>query len=830
MPALFRWLVRLFFAAAALGVLGLAGIWYFASRSLPDYDADLRLAGVSAELEIVRNTANVPHILGQTDADSFFGLGFVHAQDRLWQMTVLRRTGQGKLSELFGPITVETDALMRRLDLAGAARASLDDQSPEARAALQAYASGVNARIAQVNAQALGRGAPEFFLFPPQVAPWQPEDSLLLMKLMALQLTDHLTTEVLRARTALLIEPERLRDLMPEVPGNGVMALPDFAQLVPGIDRQQAAAAPYRDPATLPFLPVAAPGQAGASNAWAAAPDRSAAGGTLLANDPHLELSAPAIWYLARLRLTSGDVIGATIPGIPLVILGRTEALGWGATASYLDDQDILLERLDPDAPGQYLTPTGRSVAFETRRSVLQVADADPITLTLRWSRNGPVLTGRDFDLGVITPQGHVPVLQWPGLDPDDTSYTAIFNLMRADSVPQAMAALRDHVSPGLNLILADRDRIGVQLIGRQPDRAPEHRSEGRLPTFGTEIENLWRGYRSYSDNPRVLAPESGLVGNTNNRTVQRPFPGHISYHWGDTQRIQRWTRLMQERGVHTRDSFVEAQLDIVSPAARNLLPLIARDLWFADEAAPMGTPERTRQDALRLLADWNGAMNEHLPEPLIYAAWLRALNDLLIRDDLGPLADAFPKPDPLFLERVFRDTDGAAAWCDVTQSSRVETCTEIARRALDAALIDLTERFGSTMESWRWGDAHMATHDHPALGRLPYLGALVNIRQSTSGGDHTLMRGQTRGTGPNPFQNFHAAGYRGVYDFADPDSSLFVIATGQSGHPLSRHYDDLAQLWRRGEYVRMSLDEDLARAAATGITRITPLDAPPTR
>jgi len=397
--------------------------------------------------------------------------------------------------------------------------------------------------------------------------------------------------------------------------------------------------------------------------------------------------------------------------------------------------------------------------------------------------------------------------------------------MIKSTSVPEAMAAGRDHIAPALNLVLADATQVALQVIGKQPRRDANHRSQGRLPSLGTQQENLWTGYLPYSANPSSFKPETGIVGNTNNRTIQREFPHHLSFHWGDTQRIQRWTRLMQAREVHTRDSFVEAQLDIVSPAARTLLPLIARDLWFADEAAPAGTTARKRQEALNLLADWNGAMNEHLPEPLIYAAWLRHLNQLLIRDALGPLSDAYATPDPLFLERVFRNEDGAAIWCDLGQSSRNETCDEIARRALDAAIIELEEKFGPAIASWRWGDAHQATHDHQALGAQRWIGALVNIRQSTSGGDHTLMRGQTVGSGENPYLNGHAAGYRGVYDFSDPDSSLFIISTGQSGHPLSRYYDDLAALWRRGEYVRMSLDTDLARAAATGVTIIEPIN-----
>ena len=304
---------------------------------------------------------------------------------------------------------------------------------------------------------------------------------------------------------------------------------------------------------------------------------------------------------------------------------------------------------------------------------------------------------------------------------------------------------------------------------------------------------------------------------------MDSPFPGHLSFTWGDTERIQRWLRLMTVREVHTRDSFIEAQLDTVSNAARRLLPLIGADLWFTGEAAPEGTPERLRQRALAMLAEWNGEMNEHLPEPLVYSAWMRALQDRLIRDEIGPAAADFPRLQPVFMDRVFRNIDGAGVWCDVIQSSPVETCADLARIALDDALLGLVERYGPNLESWRWGDAHQAMQDHPVLGDVPVLRLLVNIRQSSSGDDHTLQRGSTSGIAPDPFQSVHGAGYRGVYDFADPDSSVFVTATGQSGHPLSRHYEDLGELWRRGEYTPMSLDPDLARAAAVGITVLTP-------
>jgi penicillin amidase len=413
--------------------------------------------------------------------------------------------------------------------------------------------------------------------------------------------------------------------------------------------------------------------------------------------------------------------------------------------------------------------------------------------------------------------------LSWTALDPADTTMSAAVAIMGAHSVDAAVAAGEMFVAPSQNLTLADRKGVAMVMVGRIPERDARNQSQGRLPTPGWLPENRWKGMQPYDQNPRFLDPAGGIVGNTNNKIVDQPFPNHISFTWGDTSRIQRWTRLMQEREVHSRESFIAAQLDTVSQDARTLLPLVGKDLWFTGEAAPEGTPERLRQRALDLLAKWDGDMNEHVPEPLIYAAWMRALQNRLIRDELGPLADSFTHVAPLFLERVFRDIDGAGRWCDVLQSGPQETCDDIARMALDDALLDLTQRYGPAVESWRWGDAHEAHHDHPVLGRTPVLKWFVNITQSTSGGDDTLMRGLTAGTGPDPYANVHGAGYRGVYDFADPDSSVFIISTGQSGHPLSRHYDDLSELWRRGEYIPMSLDPDLARAAATGITVLTP-------
>ncbi|MBB5514813.1 penicillin amidase [Rubricella aquisinus] len=806
----------------ALLAIGIGVVYYLAAGSLPEYDATVEVDGLNGPVEIVRDLHAVPHIFGETDEDVFFGLGYAHAQDRLWQMTMLRRTAQGRLSELFGEATVEIDHLLRALDIYGVAQAMVPNQSPETQSAMRAYAAGVNARLREVQAEALGRGAPEFFLFGAEIAPWTPADSIAVNRIMALQLTDHASRETLRAELSLLLSPERLDDIQPLPPLPPDLERPDFSSLFPEVMPTRDAQPPVA-PLFAALNPVHEVGSAGASNAWAAAPSRSASGATVMASDPHLGLSAPSIWMLARLEFPgSGGVIGGTIPGLPGILIGRNADFGWGLTTSYMDDQDVYIERIDPNDPTQYITPTG-SQKFRSRDILINVKGAPARQVTLRWTRHGPVIPGDHYRAADITPPGHVAALAWTALDPNDRSMDTLMGLMRARSIAEGRLALRPLISPPQNVIMADREDVALQVMGKMPHRRDTHVGQGRIPVPGWVEENDWLGYLPFDDNPRVLSPDSGMVINTNNRTTDAPFPRHMSFSWGDSQRIGRAQRLLGQREFHTPESFIDAQTDIVSPTARTLLPLIGRDLWWQDGTGPEDRLTPLRKTALERLAEWNGEMSEHRPEPLVYAMWVRALQIRLMRDELGPVADRLDRVEALFIERAFLDIDGAAAWCDVVTSRAVETCQDMAALALDDALDTLSAQYGNRVESWRWGEAHRAFHEHQVLGGIPVLSFFANIVQPTSGGDNTLMRGRTRGEDPDPFTNVHGSALRVIYDFGDPEGSRYIISTGQSGHMLSRHYDDLATLWRRGDYIPMSLDPERARADAIGVTRLVP-------
>lgn len=816
MTRLFRILLRVFLALMVLFGIGAALVYNLLSGSLPDYSRDFAFDDVHGRVEIVRDNHAVPHIFAEHERDLYYGLGYAHAQDRLWQLLMLRRTAQGRLSEVFGERTLKIDRFLRALDLSGTGYASLKYQSPQDIAVLEAYASGINARIRTVREEALGRGTPELFMFDRELAPWTPGDSLAVMRLIALQLTDKAATEVLQARLALAISDERLRDIFPAEQGAPLISVPDFASLY-GAPPPGGTAQPF-DHALMPMRPH---GRAGASNAFAAAASRTATGGTLLATDPHLGLTAPSIWFLARLEFPEGGTIGATIPGLPTILIGRNAAFGWGVTASYLDDQDIYIEKLAPNDPERYLTPTGFE-QMEARDVIIDIEGRPGIATRVLKTRHGPVIEPDLLGIDSILPPGHVAALAWTGLDPNDGTLSGMLRLMRARSIAEGREAVRDIAVPSLNFVMADRASVALQTGGRAPRRDENHTSQGRIPAPGWLAQNDWRGYMPFDENPFEQDPESGIVVNTNNRLTDESFPAHWSFEWGDEQRILRAEAKLNERQFHTLDSFIEIQTDTVSPAARTLLPLIARDLWYSGQPAPAGTTERRREAALERLANWNGDMSEHDAEPLIYAAWLAALQRRLIVDEIGALSAQLTAVRPLFIERVYRDTDGASAWCDTRQTSRIEDCTEVARLALDEALLDLAETYGNRIESWRWGDAHQALHKHEVLGEFPLLSWLVNIKQDTPGGDNTLLRGSLAGSGREPFANIHAATFRAVYDFADPEASVFIVSTGQSGHFLSTHYDDLAQIWRRSEYIPMTLDPILARGGNLGVTVLT--------
>jgi penicillin amidase len=797
MSLVLRWSGR---AAAGLIVLVLAaGILLFGAVwwTLPSREERLVLPGLEAAVDVAFDEHGIPHIAATSETDAWTALGWLHARDRMFQMETMRRGAAGRLAELTGTPALRLDRTMRVLGLVPRAEADLATLPAAARRSLEAYAAGVNAWIA-----VRGRFAgPEFILLgAPE--PWRPVDSLLWGKVMGLWLSGNWRTELDRARLATLLAPDRLGDLWPldtsagrpdeplhaetSATGRQASGEPDEPLRIAGLDSMIA---------QLPVFPVDAPLPAMASNAWAVTGPRSAGGAPLLANDPHLGYSAPILWYLARIELPGGRVIaGATAPGVPGIVIGRNERLAWGFTTTHSDTQDVFVERLA--GPGAYETPDGPR-PFTVRQEVIRVRWGDPVTMLVRETRHGPVIS--DLDAPGGRADGTVLAVAMANLMPHDTAAAGLLALNQAGSVGAAREAARLISSPAQNLMVADVEGgIGMFLTGRVPIRRG---GDGSRPVAGWDGAADWEGFLPFDSLPHVENPASGLIANANNRVVP---PGHGAYlgrDWFGDWRFRRIGAMLAARRDLTAADVADMQHDTVSLFARDILPAIL--------AAPR--PNGAGGAAFDLLAAWDGAMGGQGPQPLIFHAMLSRFSRVVLARS-GVPEDAW-RASPEFLRRLLTDPDRGRAWCGAAG------CGPLLSESLDRAVVELTPIHGADPSSWRWAPAHEARFEHPLFRFIPGLGSLTRLATPTAGDGETVNRAGLRAETDGLFGNIHGAGFRGVFDLSDPAGAWVVIATGQSGHPMSRHWGDQLARWRDGGLLRLGPIE----GAPTGHVRLLP-------
>ena len=766
----FRWWLRRIAAGlAVLVAVVLGGAWLAIETARPQTEGTVSLAGIGAPVSIVRDRYGIPRIGAETERDAYFALGYVHAQDRFFQMEFMRRMGAGRLSEIVGEPTLPIDRWMRVLGLYRLAEASLERLSAPVVESLEAYAAGVNAYLDSHS----GLVSVELALTLAMPEKWRPADSLVWARLMGMRLSGNSRAEALRARLLELLPAERVDELWPGVAG-------ETPPTIAALGNASLFSAILRDwPATI--APVTA------SNVWAVAGSRTETGSPILANDPHLGFRAPGLWYLARIETPELTLAGATVPGVPMTVLGHNGSIAWGLTTTDSDTEDLYLERLDPNDPNRYLTPEGPR-AFEVRVERIGVRGGDEVTLTVRSTRHGPVISDVDPKTASIAKPGHAVALAAAALREDDTTAEAMWRLNRARTWEQFESALAFFHSPQQNVVYADTaGNIGIVVPGRVPIRRA---GDGRYPVPGWTGEYDWTGFIPFEALPRLFNPSTGRIVNANHPVVGPDYPYRLGH--GDTPpyRAKRIHALLDAENSRSPAGAGAMQNDSVSLAARDLLPLMLRTVKETE----------ARSAVLARLRGWDGTMDRRRPEPLVFVAWLRALNRLLYRDETGSSFPHVWRLRPLFVrETLKRDGD----WCDDIATPSRETCRDMVGKALDAALAELGARFGDEPDDWRWGDAHYAHFRHSVFGWIPLLNRLADIRIAVDGGSFTVNRGQHRSGRMNePYASVHGAGYRAVYDLSDLDRSLFIQATGQSGHLTSPHYRDLTPLWRDGVFL----------------------------
>ncbi len=740
-----RWVWRGLGGLVVLVAAVAAGTMAWLSTSLPTTEGALALAGLGGPAAIVRDGRGVPYIEASSERDATFALGFAHAQDRLFQMDLQRRTGAGTLSELFGARTVDFDRFLRTLGFQRLVEIDWSALAPDTRAVLEAYAVGVNAFLAGHE----GPWPPEYAVLRAEPAPWRPTDSLLVLKSLALLLGTNLHDELTRLRLAARLDLDRVADFWPALPGETLSPLPGI--------------------------------ETGGSNAWAVDGRRTTTGKPLLANDPHLGLRLPGIWYLARIETPAGPLVGATVPGLPFLVLGHNGRLAWGLTNAYVDTQDLFVERIDPTDPTRYLAPEG-SRPFVERDETLRVKGEADQVLRVRASRHGPIVNGVHWDAEGSVGPDHVLALAWTALEPGDTTADAALAVTRAATVADFIAAARAYQGPLQNMVVADTEgHIGLTIPGLVPLRPPG--VDGSMPAPGWTGTHDWLGFAEIGRLPNDLDPPSGAIVTANSRVVPADFPLFLARDWPPRFRAERIAALLDTKERHGVGDFVAMQRDVISLAA----------VWLRPALRALAPRTETGRHAHALLDGWDGTMDKDRPEPLVFAAWLVEVWRRLVADELGAAFGELAAPDPVLLDAIL--SGERAAWCEDVATEAAEDCAAIAVVAFDDAMAGLAVRFGEDPAEWRWGEAHRARHAHPIFGRIPVIGGLFTLDQPI-GGDRYTIDVSSLGWNEDPLVSDFGAGYRAVYDLADLDASRFVIAVGQSGNPFSAHYDDLADAW----------------------------------
>jgi penicillin amidase len=778
----FRFAARLLVALSLFLVTAIAIVIAWLTTSLPQWNGTAAGVPVSHAAEILRDANGVTHIRAASERDAYVALGYAHAQDRLWQMDTYRRIGAGRMAEVVGTPGLTVDRFLRTLGVYRLAEQQVAEASPEVRDAIAGYTAGVNAYLSDHR----GPWPPEFTVLGYAPEPWRPADSAVLGKLLGLMLGGNWSDELRRAALIERFGVEALDVLLPGSSGPAIVtegAAGDVGSLLAGIP---AWAHPRR-----------------ASNAWAVAPGRAASGGAILASDPHLGLTAPGIWYLVRIETPDKTIVGATIPGLPFHLLAQNGGVAWGLTTTYGDVSDLVVETLADESGATYQTRDGPA-PFRVREERIAVRFGRDVTLLVREGRYGPVVSDLLDRAASFAGSGRVAVLQAVALQEGDTTPEALYRMQRARSAEEFREALRYYHSPLQNVIYADRSgSIGFIAAGRIPIR---EKGDGSLPADAASGAG-WRGFVPFDGLPQSLNPPSGRVLNANNRIVGDDFPYFISRDWEPSYRAQRLAELLSTATRGSLADHAAFQNDVHSRAAETIVPTLLARL---DE----GSLSAAARSAVAILKAWDFRVERDRGAPLVFAAWLPEITREVFADEMG---DALPTLSGDHLDRALAVLQRGQHWCRRGDEPDAE-CRSSVTRALEAAVARLAREHGTNPDEWRWGSAHRARLIHPILF-VPGFGRLFGTDVASDGDGHTLKRG---GHGSD-FRNGHAAGYRAVYDLAQPSRSLFSMLPGQSGNPFSRYFADQVADWRDGRYFMIpSFDE--AAVGARGRLRLLPL------
>ncbi|WNB91309.1 penicillin acylase family protein [Bacillus sp. NEB1478] len=753
-------------SVAIIVIIGAAfgSAYYLLHKSLPQISGAISLNGLDAEVNVQRDKNGVPHINAKNMKDLFMAQGFVTAQDRMFQMDLSRRQASGMLSEVIGEKTLQRDRFFRTLGLRRAAEASYNEYSSEAKQYLQWYADGVNAYLKK--AKKNNTLPIEFTLVGYEPKIWTPTDSLVIGKYMAFDLGGHWEGQAFRYYLMETFNKEKALDLFPGYPADAPAIIDDLKKS--GINFEKS------------FADAVIPDFSNGSNNWVVSGSKTKSGKPLLANDPHLQLGTPAIWYQSELSAPDYNVSGVIFAGIPGIIVGHNDTIAWGVTNVGPDVQELYVEKRNPKNPNefQYMANWEKATIIN---EVIKVKDKPDINHEVVITRHGPVIS----EFAHHDQPGEALALQWTALQPSK-ELEAVIQMNRSKNWEQFEKALQSFHTPAQNFVFASKDgTIAYKANGLIPVRKQKYTS---LPVPGWTDEYEWNGYIPWDKLPTVVNPVKGFVATANNKVTDDSYPYHITDSFAQPYREERIVEVLEQNKKFTAKDMQALQFDQYDKQAEELLPILIEQL----EKDPL---DKREKKAIAVLKKWNLKDSKDSAAPLIFHRWMEAFSDELFQDEISEdMLKMFDGREQVVDELIRKAYAGnPGPW--IKEHGGLENVTN---KSFTHVMNELTDQYGDDLTKWKWGSFHSLTFEHP-LSAIKPLNLLFNPETEEMGGSRVTVgvAGWNRETG----NVTHGGAWRYVIDMADTAKAYHVVGPGQSGHVLSPWYDDQVKDWSSGKY-----------------------------
>ena len=769
-----KWVVSILLV---LTIVIIAGAYGYLRFTLPDYDGEMTIPGLTGDVEIIRDSFAMPHIYAGSNEDAYFALGYCMAQDRLFQMDMVRRAARGKLAEILGPDLVPVDRFFRTITAGRSIEsiaAAYDKQTLEVS---KAYTKGVNYFIKNHK----GPLPLEFTILGYSPEPWHYTDLIGVYYYMAWDLNAAFAIEMLHAAVIEKVGQKLSRDLFPDYPIG-------YPTIVPGGQ----ASLEFFKTLTLAREALGTEG-GGASNNWVISGKKSATGMPILANDPHLGHGAPGIWYEAHLVTPEMNVSGSLLPGVPLIIIGANENVAWGVTNVMADDADFYIEKLNPANPHQYKFK-GQWEDMTIKKEVIRVKGSADVNFSVKLTRHGPIIDEiNKFD----EPEGTALAMRWTAYEMLEKN--PFYYLNTARSIEDVEQALEYFKCPGQNFVYADkRGEIGYWAAVGIPIRDG---FSGALPVPGWDGRHEWKGYAATAEQPHMKNPSRGWIATANNKHVDDSYPYPISHYYAMPDRFVRIQRLITAKDKYSVGDFEEMHNDFYMILAEEWVPEIL-------DALTDKNLTNNEKAAKASLQDWDFVAGAEEVAPMVFHATINAMVKNTLEKRMGDeLYRLYLKHNYMVLNAM-RNLISArqSAWFDDPDTPEVEDLEAVITKSFKEAIVYLDTNLGAAVEDWQWGKLHTLTIYHPFGKSSPVMGYFMNIGPMPIGGGIATVNPQPYRLS-NPWEGYHGASLRYIIDFADMKNSRRVIPAGISGNFMSPHYDDQIELWRNGRYRPFVLD-----------------------